>query len=136
MMAVAIEHLLDKLKDPKKEMGLVRNGLQANLVESFLIREDLSVKDVLKRLDIPSSTYFAKKKRHKALDAYSSEKFIRLISVITSATEILGKAEAKNWLYRKIPSLGNELPINLLDTEAGHRLVEQALLQIKYGIYS
>lgn len=135
-MAVNIEHLLNKLKDPKKEMVLVRNGLKAALIESFLLREDMSVKDVLERLDIPSSTYFAKKKNHKALDAYTTEKFIRLISVIEMASKILGKAEAKDWLYRKIPSLGNEVPINLLDTEAGHRLVTQALLQIKHGVYS
>lgn len=51
------------------------------------------------------------------------------------AAEILGKSETKNWLYKKIPSLGNEVPLSLLDTEVGHRLVTQALLQIKYGVY-
>lgn len=55
---------------------------------------------------------------------------------VQKAEEILGKQEAKNWLYRKIPSLGDQIPMDLLDTEAGHRLVEQALLQIKYGIYN
>ncbi len=135
-MSVAVEHLINKLKDPKKEMGLVRNGLKITVVELFLDQEDLSVKDVLERLVIPASTYFAKKKSHKTLDAYSSEKFIRLMSVMVMASKILGKSEAKNWLYRKIPSLGNEVPLNLLDTEAGHRLVTQALLQIKHGVYS
>lgn len=135
-MSATVEHLLTKLKDPKKEMGLVRNGLKATLIESFLNQEDLPIKDVLERLDIPSSTYFAKKKSHKALDAYTSEKFIRLISVMVMASKILGKSEAKNWLYRKIPSLGNEVPLNLLDTEAGHRMVVQTLLQIKHGVYS
>lgn len=135
-MSITVEHLLDKLKDPKKEMGLVRNGLKTTVIESFLEQQDLAIKDILERLSIPSSTYFAKKKSHKTLDAYTSEKFIRLISVIVMASKILGKSEAKNWLYRKIPSLGNEVPLNLLDTEAGHRLVTQALLQIKYGIYS
>ena len=52
------------------------------------------------------------------------------------ASDILGKAESKNWLYRNVPSLGNQIPLNLLDTETGHRLVEQALLQIKYGMYA
>jgi len=135
-MAFAISNLINQLKDPKKEMILVRNGLKTPVIESFLNNEDLSIKDVLKRLDISASTYFAKKKNHKALDAYATEKFIRLISVIVLASKILGKSEAKNWIYRKIPSLGNEFPINLLDTEAGHRLVVQCLLQIKHGVYS
>jgi len=135
-MLASVEHLLTKLKDPKKEIGLVRNGLKVTLVESFLNQEDLPIKDMLARLAIPPSTYFAKKKGHKTLDTYASEKFIRLISVIVMASKILGKAEAKDWLYKKIPSLGNEVPLDLLDTEAGHRMVTQALLQIKHGIYS
>ncbi len=135
-MSVNVAHLINKLKDPKKEVILVRNGIKTSIIESFLEEQNLAIKDVLERLAIPPSTYFAKKKSHKTLDAYTSEKFIRLISVMVMAAKILGKAEAKNWLYRKIPSLGNEIPLNLLDTEAGHRLVTQALMQIKHGIYS
>lgn len=134
-MTAIVERLINNLKNPKKEMALIRNGLKINLVESFLDEQELAVKDVLERLAIPASTYFARKKRHQALDAYSSEKFIRLISVMVKASKILGKSEAKNWLYKKIPSLGNEIPLNLLDTEVGHRLVVQTLLQIQHGIY-
>ena len=135
-MSTTLANLLSHLKDPIKEMGLIRNGLKTKVVESFLSQEDLLVKDILERLQIPSSTYFLKKKNHKPLDAYTTEKFIRLISVLMMASDILGKLEAKNWLYRKVPSLGDQAPINLLDTETGHRLVEQTLLQIKYGMYS
>lgn len=53
-----------------------------------------------------------------------------------TAKEILGQKEVNNWLYKKIASLGEQIPMDLLDTEAGHRLVEQALLQIKYGVYN
>ena len=135
-MATTVNHLIKQLQDPMKEMSLVRHGINTEVIELFLDQQDLSIKDVLKSLDISSSTYFSKKKTHKNLDAYTTEKFFRLISVITLATDILGDAESKNWLNRKIPSLGNEIPLNLLDTEAGHRLVIQTLLQIKYGIYS
>lgn len=134
-MSGAVNNLLNHLKDPIKEVGLIRNGLKTKVIESFLAQENFLVKDVLERLHIPSSTYFSKKKSDKPLDAYTTEKFIRLISVLVTATEILGKLEAKNWLYRNLPSLGNEVPLDLLDTEAGHRLVVQVLLQIKYGMY-
>lgn len=134
----AIRNIINQLKDPKKEIALVRKGLKPTLVESFLEEEqsDLVIKDILVRLDIPSSTYFAKRKAHKSLDPSSSEKFLRLFSVMITATALLGKEEAKSWLYRKIPSLGNEAPIDLLDTEVGHRLVAQVLLQVQYGVYS
>lgn len=93
------------------------------------------MKDVLVRLDISASTYFAKKKNHQALDSHATEKFIRLITVMMMATNILGEVDGREWLDKRIPSLGNETPLNLLDTETGHRLVVQTLLQIKYGIY-
>lgn len=135
MQPNTVKNLLTDLKNPMKEMGLIRNGLKTNVIDSFLTQENLSIKDVLEKLNIPASTYFAKKKNHKPLDSAATEKFLRLISILTKATELFGKAEGQNWLYRKIPSLNNQIPIDLLDTEIGHRLVEQALLQIKYGIY-
>jgi putative toxin-antitoxin system antitoxin component (TIGR02293 family) len=134
-MSASVNNLLITLKDPIKEMGLIRIGLKTTVIESFLDQEDFLVKDVLERLHIPSSTYFSKKKNHQPLDSYTTEKFIRLISILTIASDILGKTEAKNWLYTPIPALGKQVPINLLDTEVGHRLVEQALLHIKHGMY-
>lgn len=56
-------------------------------------------------------------------------------SVMIMAENILGKEEGREWMSRRNPSLGNEIPINLLDTEKGRQLVAQALLQIKNGIY-
>ncbi len=135
-MTAKMQNLLHDLKDPFKEVSLIRAGLTTEVIESFLTKENLLVKDILENLHIPSSTYFSKKKNQQPLDTYTTEKFVRLITVFTKASEILGKIEAKSWIYRNIPSLGNETPINLLDTEAGHRLVEQALLQIKYGMYA
>jgi putative toxin-antitoxin system antitoxin component (TIGR02293 family) len=132
----SVQNLMNDLKDPFKEMHLIRNGLEPKLIETFLAKENLLVTDILEKLHIPSSTYFSKKKNQQTLDTYTTEKFIRLISVLMMANKILGKAEAKNWIYRNVPSLANQAPINLLDTEVGHRLVEQALLQIKYGMYA
>lgn len=134
-MADSVDYLLRELKDPKREIELVRSGLKTSDVEPFLAEQHLAVKDVLDRLDIPASTYFSKKKNHQALDAYTTEKFIRLISVIVLADKILGRNEGREWVQRKIPSLANDIPLNLLDTEVGHRLVVDALLQIKNGIY-
>lgn len=135
-MSSTVQNLLNTLKDPIKEMGLIRSGIETNIIESFLAEESILVKDVLERLHIPSSTYFLKKKNHQPLDAYTTEKLVRLVSVLVMASDIIGKIEAKKWIYRNVPSLGDEAPINLLDTEIGHRLVEQALLQIKYGMYA
>lgn len=64
------------------------------------------------------------------------KRLLRIFSVIRLASDVMGESEARIWLFRKVPSLDNEMPINLLDTEVGHQLVLQTLRQIKYGIYS
>lgn len=130
------KQLMLTLKDPLKEIQTIREGVNPELIEKFLDDQSLVVKDVLGRLKITTSTYFAKKKEGRNLDSASTEKLLRLITVMQSAKEVIGKNEAKNWLYRKIPALNEQIPMDLLDTEVGHRLVEQVLLQIKYGIYS
>lgn len=130
------KQLMSCFNDPVKEIETIREGINPELIENFLNDQSFVVKDVLSRLKITTSTYFAKKKEHKRLDSNSTEKFIRLFSIVQNAENILGPTEAKSWLYRNIPSLGNQIPMDLLDTEAGHRLVEQALFQIKYGIYN
>ena len=135
-MLSSTKKLMSCFKDPIIEIKTIREGINPELIENFLSDQSFVVKDILMSLNIKPSTYFAKKKDHKRLDPTSTEKFLRLFSVVQTAQEILGLTEAKNWLYRKIPSLGEQVPVDLLDTEAGHRLVEQALLQIKYGIYN
>lgn len=132
-MTLTINKLLDELKHPEQEINRIREGVPTYTIDEFLDKESLSKEDILLRLAIPKSTYYAKK--DKPLDPHITEKFLRLIHIVMLATEILGKPQAKSWLYQKIPSLGNQIPLDLLDTEAGHKIVEQALLQIKYGVY-
>lgn len=130
-----LEKLLEKLSDPRQEVQLIRKGVRPRVFEELLSTNiNLPLKEILKRLSISSTTYFLKKRHNQLLSSGDTEKLIRLLTVRKKATEILGE-EGREWLYRKIPSLGDEAPIDLLDTEAGHKLIEQALLQIKYGIY-
>lgn len=134
-MIRSAQSLIASFNDPIQEIEMIRHGISPQIAESFL-GHDYIMKDVLQRLDIAVSTYKLKKSQKKELDSTSSEKLIRLISVIKKANDILGESETKGWLYKEVPALGNQKPIDLLDTEVGHRLVEETLQQIKFGIYS
>ncbi|WP_419418541.1 antitoxin Xre/MbcA/ParS toxin-binding domain-containing protein [Legionella sp. D16C41] len=133
---LASNSLIQALKDPLKEIALIRNGALPDAFEDILKPKSFVMKDVLNRLNISAPTYKTKKREKKLLDSSATEKLLRLISTIQLASKIIGDPEAKNWLYREIDSLGGRAPIDLLDTEAGHKLVEQTLQQIKHGIYS
>jgi hypothetical protein len=54
-------------------------------------------------------------------------------SVMIMAENILGKEEGREWMSRRNPSLGNEIPMTLLDTEKGRQLVAQATCYYKWA---
>lgn len=57
--------------------------------------------------------------------------------IAAHAQEVFEDAEtARNWLKRPNKALGGEIPLNLLDTEAGVKQVDEVLGRIEYGIYS
>jgi putative toxin-antitoxin system antitoxin component (TIGR02293 family) len=66
-----------------------------------------------------------------------SDRTVRLARVIAMATETLGTAaKVSSWLQRPNRALEGEVPLELLDTDAGVRSVETVLTRIEYGIYS
>jgi putative toxin-antitoxin system antitoxin component (TIGR02293 family) len=57
--------------------------------------------------------------------------------VIARAEEALGDpGKADRWLHKMNAVLGGARPIDLLDTDAGARMVERVLGRIEHGIYS
>ena len=124
------------LENPSAEIEAIRKGLLPSQVELFLKVNAFPTKETLEVLDINATTFFKRKKTRTKLNSEMSEKFLRLARVTQLAFKVIGdKTEALAWLSREIPSLGKQRPLDLLDTEAGHRLVEEALLQIEHGVY-
>lgn len=122
--------------NPRAEIQAVRAGITPRQVEVFLEANNFGLKEILKCLAISPSSFFHKKKTRTKLNSEMTEKFIRFAHVMKQAEKTLeSQDEATAWLHREIPSLGDQRPIDLLDTEPGHKLVEQTLLQIEYGIY-
>lgn len=128
--------LIEYIQNPMQKIELIRNGVQPEVIENYLNPRSYIIGDILERLHIPKSTYLLKKKNKQALDACASEKLVRLVEIINMAEDLLGESGAKDWLYRSISALGNYLPVDLLDTAPGYNLVEETLLQIKYGLYN
>ena len=59
----------------------------------------------------------------------------RVARVQTAADEAFGNPEkAYRWLRKPNRGLGGQVPLELLSTEAGARVVEQALERIVHGI--
>lgn len=123
------------VKNPLEALRAAREGISPRQVENFIRLNDLVLEPVLESLDISRSSYFQKKSKSQVLSTEVSEKFLRLARIMGIAKRVLGEDSVKQWLKQPVPSLGNECPFDLLDTEIGSNLVEQAILQIEHGIY-
>ena len=57
------------------------------------------------------------------------------VAMVRTATEVLGIDHVARWMQSKIPSLGNQTPYALIQTENGRRQVSRVLLKIEHGVY-
>jgi uncharacterized protein (DUF2384 family) len=57
------------------------------------------------------------------------------VEVVRRAAEVLGIDRVAGWMRTRIPSLGNQTPYALIQTEDGRKQVERVLLKIEHGVY-
>jgi putative toxin-antitoxin system antitoxin component (TIGR02293 family) len=70
----------------------------------------------------------------KPIDVDAMERIAR---VIAQAEKTFGDVEfAGKWLTYPNPSLGDHIPIEMSETDAGARKVETILTRIAYGVFS
>ena len=57
------------------------------------------------------------------------------VDLIRRATEVLGIHHVGRWMRTRIPSLGNQTPYALMQSEDGRKQVDRVLLKIEHGVY-
>jgi len=86
------------------------------------------------RLIVPRRTLAHRKIRHESLTRNESDRAVRIARITSQAEEIFGnEAKAARWLRKPKARFEGQVPLELLRTEAGCRVVEEMLLQIDYG---
>jgi putative toxin-antitoxin system antitoxin component (TIGR02293 family) len=75
--------------------------------------------------------------RGEALSPDEAERAVRVGRLLATASEVLGDRQAAwEWLRSPNPSLERMRPIDLLRTEIGARLVEEALVRLEHGMFA
>jgi putative toxin-antitoxin system antitoxin component (TIGR02293 family) len=111
----------------------VRCGLPVTAVDEIVQSGSISNAEI-NHLVLPRRT-LANRRAVGTLTADQSDKLVRVARVISKAESTFGNPEkAHRWLRRPTAPLNGETPLQLLDTEAGARLVEDLLVRIDHGI--
>jgi putative toxin-antitoxin system antitoxin component (TIGR02293 family) len=122
--------------EPLTIIEYLRLGLPKVGIDNFLDKTSITRNQLSHILHISNRQL----NRYEADDRLSPEQsnfLYELTRIYTRAMEILGdQATAEHWLKRNQMALGDKVPLAILDTSEGMRLVDDLLSQIEYGFYS
>jgi len=115
-------------------IGAVRKGLPTGKLDQTAQLLAVDRAFLLKVLGISERTLQRKHALSTRLSPAASDRLSRIERIYALAVEVFGnRAKAADWLKRPSRALGAQLPLALLDTDAGAQQVERELRQIQHG---
>ncbi len=124
--------------DVDSEIGLVQaieDGLPVAAV-AHIIKSGLLSSDEVFHHVLPRRTY-GRRKKARRLSPAESDRLARIARIVAFANDVFGDPrKAHKWLRRPNRVLGGRVPLDLVDSDVGVRLVETILLRIQHGVYS
>lgn len=101
---------------------------------SHIQRAGMLSDDEIGRFIIPERTRRHRQQKRERLTVEESDRLVRLTRVQALTEDVLGDAaKAHAWLRQPLGELNGKPPLELAQTEAGVRVVEQILARIDWG---
>jgi putative toxin-antitoxin system antitoxin component (TIGR02293 family) len=117
-------------------ISCLRQGFPFETVNFVLENTCVSRKDLSNILHI-STRQLNRYHNEDRLSAEQSNFLYELSRLYVRGEDVFGDRHTfENWLQRPQMALGMEVPLQLLDTSEGFRMVSDLLSQIEYGFYS
>ncbi len=139
---------LTKILGGKKQIGsnlnsfddidsFIRRGISLTVLA--LLKKKLQVTDseIAELIGVSLRTLNRQRAKNQKLSLVASDRVYRVARIYAVATEVLESEEkAKKWLSRSQYGLGGRVPLEVINTEAGAKEVENLLFRIEHGVYS
>jgi len=114
---------------------VIRKGIPFTAIRIVKSKLELSDSEFAKILGISLRTLHRKKETHQKLSITEGDRLYRVLRIFALAGEVLESDEmAKRWLHKPQHGLGGRVPMELVETEAGAREVEDLLEKIEFGV--
>lgn len=127
---------IGRRRAPSADVALataVREGLPIATLDR-LIATGVVAEDEIEARFIPRRTLYARRQKG-TLSREQGDIVVRLARTQAMADEVFGdRRKSHSWLRRPNGALDGQVPLSLLDTEEGGRLVEAVLGRIAHGI--
>jgi len=127
--------VIGEVHGPIEMARRVRHGLPWAAFEALVAALAISQAELAATLHIRARTLSRRKDAGK-LEAMESDRLFRLARVFSHALEVFETPErARDWLESDNRALSGDKPLELLDTDAGAREVDEVLGRIEHGIF-
>lgn len=114
---------------------MIRNGFPYKANIALQKRLNLGASKLNQCVNLSNATWFRVKKNHGKLSLEVSDRLYRIARIYTMVCEVLEDDKlALDWLMKPKFGLGNKVPFDMLQTEAGTQEVENLLWRIEYGL--
>ena len=115
---------------------LIHDGIPTGSVDAVL-SSGLLQPDELYELVVPRRTLAHRKEKQGTLSPEQSDRLTRVVRILARAEEALGERDrAMRWMRKENRALAGRRPLDLLESDAGARIVERVLGRIEHGVYS
>lgn len=109
-------------------------GIAAKRVQELIDRGVLADKSVYRV--IPERTFKRRLTNRETLKIGEGDAIARFLRVTEAANKAFGAEDfARKWLTLPNPALGGRIPIELAETDAGAREVEDVIGRFAHGVY-
>ena len=125
--------LLHRVRSVADLESIVSAGLPKRALRVTAERVFLSVGEARKAMFriVPEATY-RRRTRLSSIESERTERFARVIAAAEFAWS--DQSDAREWLKKLHPELGNKTPLEAASSELGARQVEDLLERLIYGI--
>ena len=131
---------------PAERIRVIKAGIPASDVKRFVAELYLDQNVMFGALNLKTATVNRKAARNEALSAEDSERVIGLAKLVGQLEAMIEESGdptgfdapswLSHWLRERLPALGGDRPIEMLDTMEGQAVVSRILAQVQSGAYA
>ncbi len=135
--AILLVLLGSRAAKPGSLIEMTRKGIDYRAVKRLADRYELGPESLCVILGASKRTLARRGQKGESLTPVESDRLVRFLRIAAHAEEVFESQEkAIAWLKSKNQALGGQIPMDLLDTDAGTQQVDEILTRIDYGVYS
>ena len=112
-----------------------REGISMKALNKIQDYTSLTNKELSNILPI-SERQLARYKEDQILKKSIASHLIQLVELFENVYDLFGEEKFRKWIRTKIIAIGNNTPIELMDTPIGMQIVEDLIVRIEHGVYS